>query len=84
MQQCCNHSKSYSKNVLSWAYFADASGGKEPERCSCTSEGTVSITLPEINMLCIFYEEHKQMNPSVFEIVTGVLFGLTKFEGIQQ
>lgn len=28
MQESCGCSKSYSKNMLSWAHFADASGGK--------------------------------------------------------
>lgn len=35
---------------------------KEPIRCSCTSESIVSNTVPEMNLLRIFYEKHKKLD----------------------
>lgn len=52
---------------------------RKPEGCSCTSESIGSKTIPEVNVLCVFYEKHEKRNsPSQCKIVTS-LFGLTKF-----
>lgn len=50
---------------------------RKPRRCSCTSESTASNTVPEMNVLCIFYEKHKKLNsPSQCENVTSLCFEL--------